>query len=418
MNTAIALQRGYTLENVSDADLHAATRGLVGRSNQLLAALLAHLGEVEARGAHRERACASLYTYCIYELCFSEDEAFRRVSAARLARRFPAVLDAVAAGELHLTGLLLLGPHLTEQNLSEVLARAKHRTKKELLRLVRQLDPLPHVPPRIEPLGPVTESESQLSKEARAMGLLPLQHPVRELTPGDRPRDWMLAQDAKTDAVTDAAVGTEQQPFVLAQENPPPQRYGIQFEATEEYVRLLDEAQALLSHAAPNLSLSDLHMRALQSFVAELKRKKCAVVDKPRSESPRQRGADAASEVSPAPAPRQRRRHVPAAVRRAVYARDQSRCSYVDDFGRRCGETHRLELHHIEPFARGGAETTANLTLRCVAHNALAAEQDFGCAFIAQQRGSAHESLVVQRRSYVDVSQLAQELNELAQGAS
>jgi hypothetical protein len=34
----------------------------VGRSNQLLAALLAHLAEVDARGIHRQRACASLYS--------------------------------------------------------------------------------------------------------------------------------------------------------------------------------------------------------------------------------------------------------------------------------------------------------------------------------------------------------------------
>ena len=273
METAFTLQRGYALEDVSDTELLAATRGLVGRSNQLLAALLAHLAEVEVRGVHRERACASLYTYCIYELRFSEDEAFRRVSAARLVRRFPAVLDAIASGELHLTGLLLLGPHLTEQNLAEVLARAKHRTKKEILRLVRQLDPLPQVPPRIEPLGPVTSADSQLAREARAIGLEPLLHPVRDLTPGARPRDWMLHQDPATDAVTDAVVGPEHQPFGLAEPKEPPQCYGIQFEATQEYVELLDEAQALLSHAAPNLSLSDLHLRALRSFVAELKRK-------------------------------------------------------------------------------------------------------------------------------------------------
>jgi hypothetical protein len=97
-----------------------ATRRLVGRSNQLLASLLGHLAEVEARGIHRTRACPSLYVYCVYELRFSEDEAFRRVSAARLVRRFPALLDAVAAGELHLTGLLMLGPHLTSENLGEV----------------------------------------------------------------------------------------------------------------------------------------------------------------------------------------------------------------------------------------------------------------------------------------------------------
>ena len=212
------------------------------------------------------------------------------------------------------------------------------------------------------------------------MGLEPLQHPVRDLTPGDRPRDWMLHQDAATDLATDAMVGAEQQPFALAEETEPPQRYGIQFEAAQEYVELLDEAQALLSHAAPDLSLSDLHLRALQSFVAELKRKKCAVVDRPRS----------------APAPRQRGRHVPACVRRDVYQRDQARCTYVDDGGRRCCETRRLELHHIEPFADGGAHALENLTLRCTAHNALAAEHDFGRAFVIAQHAS-HESLVRQR---------------------
>src|SRR5687768_11806216 len=134
--TTTPLPSSAPLAGLSDAELLTATRRLVGRSNQLLASLLAHLAEVEARGIHRGRACASLYTYCIYELRFSQDEAFRRVSGARLVRRFPALLDAIATGELHLTGLLMLGPHLTPDNLVEVLALAKHRTKKELARLV------------------------------------------------------------------------------------------------------------------------------------------------------------------------------------------------------------------------------------------------------------------------------------------
>src|SRR5687767_2078242 len=136
MNLATSSSTNSSLSDLSDSDLLRTTRNLVGRSNQLLAALLAHLAEVEARGIHRTRACASLYAYCIYELRFSEDEAFRRVTAARLVRRFPALLDAVASGELHLTGLLMLGPHLTNDNLSEVLRRAKHRTKKEIAGLV------------------------------------------------------------------------------------------------------------------------------------------------------------------------------------------------------------------------------------------------------------------------------------------
>jgi 5-methylcytosine-specific restriction endonuclease McrA len=66
------------LAELTDDELLANTRRLVGKSNQLLAALLVHLAEVEARGVHRKRRCASLYTYCIYELRFSEDAAARR----------------------------------------------------------------------------------------------------------------------------------------------------------------------------------------------------------------------------------------------------------------------------------------------------------------------------------------------------
>jgi len=97
---------------------------LVGRSNQLFAALLAHLAEVEARGLHRTRACASLYTYCIYELRFSEDAAARRAGAAKLVKRFPLLLGAIANGELHLTGLLMLGPRRDRAALSRASATA------------------------------------------------------------------------------------------------------------------------------------------------------------------------------------------------------------------------------------------------------------------------------------------------------
>ena len=54
--TSISTSAGYDVTHLTDADLLANTRSLVGRSNQLLSALLLHLGEVEARGLHRVRA--------------------------------------------------------------------------------------------------------------------------------------------------------------------------------------------------------------------------------------------------------------------------------------------------------------------------------------------------------------------------
>jgi hypothetical protein len=61
--------------------------------------------------------------------------------------------------------------------------------------------------------------------------------------------------------------------------------------------------------------------------------------------------------------------------------------------GRRCEETHYLELHHVEAFGLGGGHDAANLALRCAAHNALAAELELGAAYVARRRDwLAHES--------------------------
>ena len=63
-------------------------------------------------------------------------------------------------------------------------------------------------------------------------------------------------------------------------------------------------------------------------------------------------------------------RAIPAAIKRAVWERDQGRCSYVDPAtGRRCSSRHLLQLDHIRPWARGGEAQLDNLRLLCHAHH-------------------------------------------------
>src|SRR6478752_5799396 len=268
----------YDLSHLSDGEVLAGTRRLVGASNQLFADLLAHLAEVEARGIHRAKACASLYTYCIYELRFSEDAAFRRSSAARFVKAFPALFDAVASGELHLTGLLMLGPHLTAANQREVLERAKHRTKKELAKLLREIDPLPDVPARITPLGPAAPEPKPVRNPTWAEYVASFV-PVRHLNPGDRPRDW-IDEPTVASAVAAADAAAETPSYVSTPQLRPappitgPQRFGVQFTAKQEYADLMERAQALLSHAPGGASVEQVHLRALRLLVAELEKKK------------------------------------------------------------------------------------------------------------------------------------------------
>jgi 5-methylcytosine-specific restriction endonuclease McrA len=81
-----------------------------------------------------------------------------------------------------------------------------------------------------------------------------------------------------------------------------------------------------------------------------------------------------------------RDRRPTAAIARVVWQRDQGRCTYVDPRGQRCRETSMLEYHHEHPWALGGSTTVDNLSLRCRAHNTLAAEQDFGRALMQRKR--------------------------------
>src|SRR5882672_7280438 len=378
-----------SLASISDDQLFATVQHLTARSNVALADLLAHLGEVERRGVHRLRACASLYAYCIYELRLSEDAAFRRAKAARLVREYPELYDAIAKGEIHLTGVLMIGPHLGGERHAEVLRRARFRSKRELLRLLAEIDPKPEVPALVEPIGPAPAGLATHGAFVEALA-----GPMRELPPGRRPEDWIAESADDTPRGDDAEVGSaDGREPADAEEQQKALRYRVQFTASQEFVDLLEEASHLIGHQTPRATLAEIQVRALRALVQELRTRKRAATK--TSLTPAAAPASAAAPartsvqgLAAAPArtsciglgtapARHGTRHIPASVRRAVFDRDGERCAYQDNRGERCRETFGLELHHRHAHALGGSATLENLELRCRPHNTLAAEQDF-----------------------------------------
>ena len=55
----------------------------------------------------------SLHAYCCEALGLSDGEAYNRIEVARAARRFPVILEMLAAGTVTLTAVRLLAPRLT-----------------------------------------------------------------------------------------------------------------------------------------------------------------------------------------------------------------------------------------------------------------------------------------------------------------
>ena len=100
----------YSLTHLADRVLLRDLATLVARDRTTTAALLAHIGEVDARRLYLPAAHPSMYSYCVHELGLSEDSAYKRIQAARTARQFPSVFELLADGRLHLGAVCLLAP--------------------------------------------------------------------------------------------------------------------------------------------------------------------------------------------------------------------------------------------------------------------------------------------------------------------
>jgi hypothetical protein len=148
-----------------------------------------------------------------------------------------------------------------------------------------------------------------------------------------------------------------------------PEQYKIQMTVSRETHDKLRRVQDLLRHQVPDGDPVAVFDRALTVLLQDLERRRLADVNHPR----------------PARAATPGSRHVPAAIRREVWKRDDGRCAFMGNAGR-CAERGFLEFHHVIPFADGGPTTAENLQLRCRAHNAYEAEQHFGSLFVREQQ--------------------------------
>src|SRR5215510_4993118 len=104
----------HSLRHLTDEALIRDLTALVSNDRATTAALVAHVSEADMRRLFRPLGYSSMFQYCIRELGMSEDIAWRRITTARLARRFPRILPALTDGRLHVSGVALLKDYLTE----------------------------------------------------------------------------------------------------------------------------------------------------------------------------------------------------------------------------------------------------------------------------------------------------------------
>jgi 5-methylcytosine-specific restriction endonuclease McrA len=171
-----------------------------------------------------------------------------------------------------------------------------------------------------------------------------------------------------------------------------PERFGLQVTIGRSTQEKLRYAQSLLGLGSGDLAA--LLDQALDALIERAEKRKFSATTRPHA------GRRMTSTDS---------RRIPAQVKREVWKRDQGRCTFTSDSGHRCEARAHLEFDHVEPVARGGESSLANVRLRCRAHNQLEAERVFGAGFMHEKRESRRTTQA--RRAVVEhVASLGQAL--------
>jgi hypothetical protein len=337
-----------SLSQLDDQQLLAQLPHARAAERKATAEVIACLAEVDRRRLYLAEACSSLHTFCVLRLGYSESEAQKRIQVARLAQRLPKVLEELANGSMHLTGLFVLSSYLTDQNADALLAEARAKSRREIEAVIARWFPRSDLLPSITPLSPPSIDVSVAS-------------------PGTS--DSPAVADQTTQAITGSTRKFRIEPLSASS-------YRIEFTASAALRDKIEQTRNMLGHTIPSGDLAQLFERAIDALLlAETKRRMGTASGRRRRE------------LKP------HTRHVPVEVARAVWERDGFQCTFVDAQGRRCAERRFLTLEHHEPFARGGPSSVDNLCVLCAPHNAERARDEFGAAHIEAKRleASAHE---------------------------
>jgi 5-methylcytosine-specific restriction endonuclease McrA len=334
------MNRTDVLTDLTDDALVARLSTVWAEGHVVTARLIVLLIEVEERRLDLRSACTSMFDFCQRRLGMSEGAAFRRITAARLVKRFPALLERIERGELHLSTMVLLRPHLHEQNVEHLAEAVAGKTQRQVEELLARLAPKPDVPSAIVELRASSSDATPTLLVGSEAGMSPT------LVLSD-PR-------ARIEPLSEA-------------------RYKVQLTASAELKAKLERACDLMRHRNPSGDLGVVIEKALDLLLAKLEKERLGRVKAPRASTKPRAGSGT------------RPRAIAAGVRRAVFERDGERCTFLDESGERCPARGHLELVHVEPRALGGTNAASNLRVRCRAHNRLAAEDVFGKAHIAER---------------------------------
>ncbi len=355
------------LSSLSDSAFIAQLSQLVKTEKEITEQIVRHFAEVERRRLYLELGYGNLFDYVTRGLGYSNAAAMRRINAARVGLQAPEVFECLENGELNLSTIEKFAPLMKKHEASGLVEQFKGKTAQEAEEIAALLNPVAQSEIR-DRIKVVSVKAPEVDTRQASLGS---SNEVSEET------TWFRSEvNLKGEKETAAAE----------------KLYHVSFAANEEFMKQLERAKELSFQGnKDDLALQNVLGKALEEYLKrrcpkEREARRRARREKKAAERAAEKSAEIVAETkvdaptrSEATAPS---RHIPAALRDEVLARDGYRCTFEGPEGVRCESRRNLGLDHRMPFASGGETTSGNLRTLCAAHNLHAAYQVFPSGFM------------------------------------
>jgi hypothetical protein len=289
------------------------------------------------------RGYTSLNEYLTERFGMSKQQAFMRATVARVIHEHPALLDMLERGETHLSHLATIAPRLTPANSPILYNAAATMTKRELEAFV----------PKVACDGSILPGMDTIALNIRC-------HPdCADLL--DEVRALLSVNNG---TVSQGETLWQALSFYIEKNHPEQKAHRAQKRAekkalaTQRTLEKLEEGWDEERGHPQALAVAKRNREMTETLAADLP-------GKPEVTA----GEDA---LAGNDAPACSRLPIAAAVKHQVWLRDDGRCTWVSEEGRRCQARHYLQIDHITMVCLGGSNDVDNLRLLCSSHNRLA----------------------------------------------
>jgi 5-methylcytosine-specific restriction endonuclease McrA len=299
------------LTKISNSELLGRLAKLAHTERKITHLILCHINEVESRRLYAELGFDSMFRYLTAHLNYSEDAAYRRLSAARLLKKAPQVAEKLEAGTLTLTQL--------------------------------------------------TQVQTALKQELKSGKVLD----------SDITAQVLEKIENKSAFETKQVLACEFNQPLQTHETVQPQRdQSVRLEITLTKVQYsdLEQAKRLLSHVLPDGNWAELIHHLAKSHIKK-------VLGKDKNQQPSITLASCQTSTQSFLVARKRRHIKTTTRRKLLMKARHCCEFKNKNTGQTCESTFQLQVDHRKPIALGGNDSPENLRILCRTHNLLEARK-------------------------------------------